>query len=280
MEPAAAKSAATVLLVRDSSEGPQLYMVKRHHASEFMANAYVFPGGAVDEEDASEAIAGRCDGDDERRGAALGTSDLRAARALYVAALREAFEEAGVLVAEPAAGAGEIDAARLPELRARLNAGTLGFAALLEALDARLPLDRLRYLAHWITPTFQPKRFDARFFVCRAPAAQEAEFDRRETTAGGWFTSAELLDANSREEKQLPPPTLCVLEDLAPAESAEEVLAAAPDRPVSPICPQGFAAKELTLLLPGDHRFDDPDSAAGPEHYVALRGRRWVRVRS
>lgn len=279
--PVPAQLAATVILVRDGLTRPELFMVRRHHGADFMPNAHVFAGGKLEDEDSAPALLARCRGLDEQTAKTrLGLEPAKTALGLYVAALRETFEEAGVLVAERADGAAP-EPRLCAELRRQLVSGEQGFAALLEGAGLWLRVDRLRYLERWVTPDFQPRRFDAFFFVCAIPRDQRATHDARETTAGGWFTAPRLLVANLAEELQLPPPTLCVVEALAPLSDVAQVLACAGDRPVAPRQPKPLlgGGVELTLLLPEDRRYEDPCATTGPEHYVVLRGRHFERVR-
>lgn len=279
--PVPAQLAATVVLVRDGPTRPELFMVRRHHGADFMPNAHVFAGGKLEQGDLAPPLLARCRGLDAATAQArLGLEPAATALGLYVAALRETFEEAGVLLAEHDDGAAPT-AELCAALRQQLVAGEREFVALLAGAGLWLRPDRLRYLARWVTPEFQPRRFDAFFFVCRAPTDQRASHDAQETTAGGWFTAPRLLFGNLAEELQLPPPTLCVVEDLAPLGDAAAILAAAGDRPVAPRQPRPLlgGGAELTLLLPEDCRYDTPDATSGPEHYVVLRGRHFERVR-
>jgi 8-oxo-dGTP pyrophosphatase MutT (NUDIX family) len=276
--PATPRLAATVLLVREAEPGPEIFMVRRHQRSGFMANATVFVGGRLDQADSDPAVLARSRGLTAKQAAArLGLDRPELALALHVAAVRETFEESGVLLVDGA----PLDADLAGQLRQGLNQDTLGFAALLERVERGLALDRLHYLSHWITPEVEPRRYDTYFFVCKVPEGQQASYDQRETTAGTWATVEALLAGNQAREVLLAPPTLCTLEDLRAARSADEIVAAAVDRPVAPVMPRPLVERtaELTLLLPGDHRYDDPTSAAGPEHYVVLRDGHWQRVR-
>lgn len=246
-----------------------------------MANAHVFPGGRLDAADCAPELEQRCGGlTGEVAARRLDMEDADVARGLYVATVRETFEEAGVLLAKPAEA--NAPAPDLPGLRRRLNAGEITLALLLEEQDLVLDLGGLRYLDHWITPEFEPRRYDARFFVGQAPADQEASHDRVETTAGQWLTVARLLDDNRRGALFLAPPTLCILEGLAAHRQTDDALAAAPDQPVRPTQPRPLLknAKELTLLLPGDHRYEDQDSAAGAVDCVVLREGAFQHLRS
>jgi 8-oxo-dGTP pyrophosphatase MutT (NUDIX family) len=285
-EPARPVDAASLLLLRDSEQGRgvQIYMVRRHPRSRFLANALVFVGGRHDEADRAEELLSRCTGLDAAEAARrMDLEDPRRALGLYVTAIRECFEEAGVLVAhDEDRQPPEQHRSDLPARRERLIAEELSFERLLEELDLSLPLDSLHYLDHWLTPEFEPRRYDTRFFACRAPAGQQASFDPKETSFGGWLGLGEVLEANREGRYFLAPPTLTILEGIQGCETVEEVLRAAPDRPIPVFMPRPLLGtpppEHPTLLFPGDHRYDDPGSAEGPEHYVRLRDARWERI--
>jgi 8-oxo-dGTP pyrophosphatase MutT (NUDIX family) len=280
MEIAEARHAATVVLVRNSPKGPELFMVQRHHGNKFMANAHVFVGGRVDDEDSAADLLACCTGLNTNTAAErLGLANPSEALGVYVAALRETFEESGVFLGD---GATALGSTELALLRENLNEKNADFLRVLVASKLTLRPDRLRYLARWVTPEFEARRFDARFFVAQVAEDQEASFDRRETTAGDWFTIESLLAANRAKQVLLAPPTLAVLQDLSVATSAEEMLDLCPDAPVDAICPRPLTenSAELTLLLPGDHRFDDQQSAEGNEDCVVLRDGYWQRIKN
>lgn len=272
---AAPRDAASVLFLRDGDRGPQVYMVRRHPASPFLPGALVFPGGRVEPADSAPELARVSQGaDGERAARTLGVPEGEGPRALahYVAAVRESFEECGLLATAPPAPGDQLVA-----LREQLASSGESLASLLAGSGLRLELGQLRYLDHWLTPEVELRRYDTRFFVTRAPAGQEARADSRETTSGGWFTAAEALAGHVRGEHSLAPPTLVLLERLEPHRSVAAALAAAPDRPVPCVTPRLAAgAAELTLLLPGDARYRDPTATAGPEDVVVLSGGRWT----
>jgi len=169
-------------------------MVERSHAADFVAGAYVFPGGAVDEGDAHPDLQARVQG----------LSDAAASRRLgvasngigyWVAAVRECFEEAGILLAVDAGGA-PIAPERMLALTAyrdQLNAGEIGFLEFLEREDLFLPCDRIAYFAHWITPPARSRRYSTRFFVALAPAGQVGSHDAGETVSHTWIRPADAL---------------------------------------------------------------------------------------
>ena len=246
------RPASTVVLVRDdpdAREGFAVFLVKRHGKSGFMAGAHVFPGGRVDGADG--AWAPRLD-DAARIAASRAVPGVAVdvAVAYAVAAIRETAEECGVLLAVDDARA-RPPGAVAARVAARLAAGD-AFTAVLD--DERLVPDvaALAPLAWWITPAAEPKRFDTRFFLARAPADHTASSDRRETTEGEWLAPGAALDAYAAGRIALAPPTLATLEDLAAAGSVDAALAAAaPTTPIEPVLTHDGAGA-LVLALPGD----------------------------
>jgi 8-oxo-dGTP pyrophosphatase MutT (NUDIX family) len=282
MTPAIPRDASSLLVLRDVDEGLQLYMVRRHPRSQFLANALVFVGGRHDDEDRDGALQARCDGLAPGEAAARLGHGVAPERAvgLYISAIRECFEEAGLLLATGEGGAEVVQDSELIQQRQALNGGELTFLGLLQARGLRLPLLRLGYLDHWLTPEFEPRRYDTHFFVARAPAGQEATFDPKETSFGAWFTVAEVLQKSRANEVSLAPPTLTILEGLSGVRSVEAALARCPEQPLPAMMPKPLMERtpQPVLLLPGDHRYDDPASAKGAEHYVTLEDGHWVRV--
>ncbi len=187
-ERGAARPASTVLLVREGGSGLEVFMVVRHHKIEFASGALVFPGGSADAEDFAIAAGGtRC-------GSTSGLDER--SRALRVAAVRETFEECGVLLARPRGSAGLIDGARCAAIGARAQGRS--FAELIAAEDLDLALDALTPFAHWITPAILPKRFDTHFYIVAAPADQVARHDGSESVDSIWINPARALaDAES-----------------------------------------------------------------------------------
>jgi len=227
-----------------------------------MAGAYVFPGGRVDAVDL-KADSSWCDGLDEAR---EHWPDLDPGEAVgyHVAAMRELFEEAGVLLARTAAGdfATEADtasAARITDARAALHRGDVDLKSVVVAERLRLALDALLPLAHWVTPAVEAKRFDARFFVARVPEGQAARHDALETTHGIWMTAAEALARCHRGEIALPPPTWSTLRDLARFESVEAILASTHNRAIFRREPRLFEEDGVPMLVvPGDPLYPAP----------------------
>jgi 8-oxo-dGTP pyrophosphatase MutT (NUDIX family) len=174
------RPAATILLLRDGADGLEVFMVVRHHAIDFAAGALVFPGGRVEESD--HVLAGT-----------LGAS----AGSFRVAAIRETFEECGVLLARAAGSPDLVDAMTLKRLegtyRAGLNGATISFDAMLVAESLIPATDLLTHFAHWITPSNQPKRYDTQFFLAQAPAEHLAVHDGHEAVDSIWITPAAAL---------------------------------------------------------------------------------------
>ena len=199
-EPAPARPAATVLLLRDGPSGPETFMVVRHREIEFAAGALVFPGGSVDAADAEIA-------------SGLGSTDPLAA--FRVAAVREAFEESGLLLARTEAGAA-LDPAQGAAIalahREALNAGSRGFAALLQAEGLRPDIEALVPFAHWVTPSDLSKRFDTHFFLAPAPGGHAATHDGHEAVDSIWISPGQALaEAESGQRTLLFPTRLNLL---------------------------------------------------------------------
>ena len=272
------RPAATVVLVRPSGRDFEILLLKRHARSGFMANAYVFPGGRVDEDDGASGVFERLAGVDlGRLGARMGLEDSGAGVVAHLAAsIRETFEEAGLLLASRRRD-GELPSGDvLAGWRAELNEGSLGFEELLGREDLSLDGGALHYFAHWVTPSAEPKRYDTRFFLAAAPPAQEGEHDGRETTDTRWMTPRAALEAHASREMMLAPPTWTVLGQLAALHSVEDALAWAAGQAVETIQPT-LAMEDgcLVIALPGDP-LHEQDTGTGAKHRrVVLRDGRW-----
>jgi 8-oxo-dGTP pyrophosphatase MutT (NUDIX family) len=233
-------------------------MLRRSESSTFMPGAYVFPGGVVDAEDAAADIAFGMS--DEVASARL--SVKRGGLASYVAALRELFEEAGLLIACTSEGDEVLfvegsDLERLSEERRALNAGELRFADLMRARGLQVDLRGVAYLAHWITPNGLPRRYDTRFFVALAPSGQLATHDAGETIANRWIRPLDALAAHDRGDMEIMRPTLRNLETIVRFTTAQEVIAYArslgPVATVNPLSPEH--TRDSANLLRGDEGF-------------------------
>ena len=241
MSDGAVRPAATLMLVRDGADGDgplEVLMLRRSLASVFMAGAYVFPGGALDAADAE--MAELCEGrTDASASAVLGTD--AGGLAYWVAAVRECFEEAGLLLAVDAGGelvsmADEAAAARFNAHRHALVRGERTLADICRTESLRLATDRLYYCSHWITPAPSPRRFDTRFFVAPAPTEQVPLHDEGETIANEWMRPADALARftfirPTKFSLEAIAPYATVAELLAAFEAAEPTAAAAGPRP-------------------------------------------------
>lgn len=236
------KPAATLLLVRDQPEF-QVLMVKRHHQIDFASGALVFPGGKTH------------DGDNDERWAenAIGWSELDAVqRTLRIGALREAFEETGILLAQTDQGApfeGTCD----PAARSAIEAGEVAFIDVVRDLGVCLRLDDLAVFARWITPTIMPKRFDTWFYTVSAPPTQVAACDGRETVDAEWISPLEAIRLAASGERTIIFPTLMNLKLLAEAESAQNCITRAQQRRLVTVLPEVSEENgESVLVLPPD----------------------------
>jgi len=197
-EPAEPRPAATIVLLRDGPEGLEVLLMRRNRDAGFVPGAYVFPGGRVDAVDAEPGLVARLEGLAPAEAAArLGLEDaVPPAIAYYLAAVREAFEETGILVARRADGAPVPPAASDPavdRVRDDLMEDRISFAEALARLDGRIEGASLAYLAHWITPVAEPRRYDTRFFAAGVPSGAEPVVDPREMSDGIWLTPAAAL---------------------------------------------------------------------------------------
>lgn len=245
-EPALPRPSATVLLLRDGARGLEVLMVERHHEIDFVAGALVFPGGRVDEADASPALGARC----------AGVATLPAEqRALRVAAIRETFEEAGVLLARRRGSPDLIDAEALRGIEARhrsaLLAGDVTLAEVAEREDLELACDCLVPFAHWITPLFMPKRFDTWFYLVEAPPDQVALHDGHESVDSLWITPEGADAERSAGRRSIIFPTLLNLRKLGRAGSVAEAFAAARREPIVTVLPRVEQRDDTpTMVLP------------------------------
>lgn len=249
-----ASDAATVMLLRDGDRGVEVYLQRRVPSMSFAAGMYVFPGGGVDARDGDADVA--CVGPAwEAWAEELGvTSDLAAA--LVCAACRETFEESGVLLAgaDQTHVVADTTGADWETDRRALVDRSLGFATLLGRRGLVLRTDLLRAWSRWITPEFQPRRYDTRFFVAGLPAGQRTREAGGEADRVGWFRPADALAAGEREEVQLMVPTAATLAELADYATTDAVLAAgSARRTAAPILPQlRFTAEGAEVVIPDD----------------------------
>jgi 8-oxo-dGTP pyrophosphatase MutT (NUDIX family) len=279
-----ARPAATVVVLRDGPGGPEVFMVRRHERTAFMGGAHVFPGGRVDAAD-GDADATWCDGLDHAARQLDGLPPAEAV-AYHVAAARELFEEAGVLLARHPDGdfvslAGAADHERLRQDRALVHDGRTRLRAVIEREGLRLALDALVLFAHWVTPPIDSRQFDTRFFMTRVPPDQTPAHDDTETTHSLWTRPADAIAQAGRDEIVLPPPTWSTLREIEPLESVKDALAWARARTVVRRMPKSVEQDgHRMLLLPGDPEHPDPGGDDPPlETRFVLIDRRWRAVR-
>lgn len=266
------RDASTVVLLRDRTDDFEVLMMRRHKGHEFMANAWVFPGGRIDDRDlAVENEKFFADFDRFEAARRLGGDiDERRALALYVAALRETFEEAGILLAtrhDEQDGLtfddGEVRR-RFQGYRDAVDGGVLGLVEVCRREKLELCAAELVYFAHWITPDFESRRYNTRFFAAMAPPGQEPSHDRGEMTELAWWTPGEAIESYRNSEIFLAPPTLRILEELSDYDSTRSLLGDLAKRGVPPaILPHlsSTTSGEVLLVLPGDPEYPDEDPA-------------------
>ena len=210
------RPAATIILLRDAQAGPEVFMLQRTRGAAFLPGAYVFPGGALDGSDRDPRAAQRVTGlSDEQASAKLGLG--AGGLAYWIAAARECFEEAGILIAVQKDGAPVATerAQALEDWREPLNAGKRSFTELLEREDLFVPASEIVYFAHWITAAGRPRRFNTRFFLARAPRGQDGAHDQTETVHSFWISPREALERHERQEIEVIFPTRTSLADIA-----------------------------------------------------------------
>lgn len=269
------RDAATVMLVRDTEDerGPvmEVFMLRRNLNSDFVGGAYVFPGGAVDEADRHADLESICQGrSDAAASAQLGSSS--GGLAYWVAAIRECFEEAGVLLAVPD-GADDVisfadaeTAERFVEHRRAVDSGERRLIEICEQERLRLDVDRIHYFSHWITPEGPPRRYDTRFFVAAAPPEQYPLHDDRETIANLWVRPQDALDRHAAGDLDLILPTIKNLEAIGRFTRSADLLAHAEQISFVPaILPRIVQdGGGMRILLPDDRGYDEAVGAIPP----------------
>lgn len=251
--------AATVTLVRDAPRGLEVLMLQRSLNLAFMPGVHVFPGGALDAADDSPALHALCAGlDDAAASRVLGLD--RRGLSYWVAAIREAFEEAGILLAYDAGGrivsVNEADAERYRPQRRALDHGHAAFVDFVLSENLRLAADRLRYFGHWITPVGSPRRYDTRFFLAAAPEGQEVRHDNREAIAHVWVRPAQALELCAREAINMRLPTIKTLERFAACATTAELIAEIEASPeVRALLPR--MTRDGRSVLPGEAGYDE-----------------------
>jgi 8-oxo-dGTP pyrophosphatase MutT (NUDIX family) len=255
--PVAARDAATVLLLRDAPRGPEVLLLRRVASMAFAAGMHAFPGGGVDPRDGTTDVAWA--GPEPVAWAARLGSAEPLARALVCAAVRETFEECGVLLAGPSPSevVADVAAAEWEASRQALLARARGLGDLLAAAGLVLRSDLLRAWSRWVTPEPEPRRYDARFFVAALPTGQATRDVGGESDATVWLRPAEALAAADAGDIALMPPTSQTLREIGGYRTVAEVLAAAEQRDLAPVRPRLVVhAGGGHVLLPGDPGFD------------------------
>jgi 8-oxo-dGTP pyrophosphatase MutT (NUDIX family) len=271
-----------VMLVRDAPAGArapgddrvlEVFMLRRNLQSDFVGGAYVFPGGGVDDHDRHADLGPICRGrTDAEASAQLGIDG--GGLAFWVAAIRESFEEAGVLLACPPEGPGAgfirfdspeiVD--RFAEHRRAVDSGERRLVEICADEGLMLAVDSMHYFSHWITPEGNHRRYDTRFFVARAPDAQVPLHDDREVIANLWVRPSDALARHRAGEFEMIFPTIRTLEALERFASADDLLAAAAAiGDVPTILPRVVADQGgMRIVLPGDPGYDDLLTAEVP----------------
>ena len=257
------RAAATVMLVRDHPiNGLEVFMLQRTLAAVFAKGMYVFPGGRVDANDNEDQLEAICDGlDDEEASALLGIPN--GGLSYWVAAIRECFEEAGVLLARPTNSNElvrfDIDSVlqnRFNVARHAIHNSNMSLVELCATENLRLVTNNIHYVSHWITPLGEPRRFDTRFFIARAPEAQEPLHDDNETIASLWVSPIEALERHARGDLAMISPTTSNLQFLAPHGTTTDALNAAKKigtpTAILPKLKTDAEGKVIGITMPGD----------------------------
>lgn len=243
---------ATILLIREDHGPLEVFMVQRHHQVDFASSALVFPGGKVDPADRDPALRARCTGAEDLDDEAL---------AYRVAAVRETFEESGVLVMRERGAEALVPAARAATIEARwrdaLNAHEATIGEIAAAEDLVLALDALVLFAHWITPAFMPRRFDTHFYLVAVPRDQAAAHDGGESVDSLWIAPARALEEAEAGRLSILFPTRMQLAKLARARGVADALARARASRVVPVLPTvGRGADGPVIRIPAEADYD------------------------
>jgi 8-oxo-dGTP pyrophosphatase MutT (NUDIX family) len=258
------KDAATVILVRPSKSGAwEIFLARRHQKQSFMAGAYVFPGGQLEESD-----------NDPQLGKYIKTTNVfdpcrllqdsslsrEKARGFFIAAIRETFEESGILLGGKPTGnfisfCDEKVLQRFNDCRRQLNTSQITLMEIAQKEEILFFPDALVYYSYWITPEFEKKRFSTRFFLTKLPPCQIPVADAVELTVSLWVTPQEALEMHYRKEIILMPPTLKTIEELSAFKNIDELFSAAKTKIIYPILPQ-LAGNILKLPHDPDYSID------------------------
>ncbi len=265
--PTQPRPAAAIILLRNGPANTiETFMVRRHIKSDFVPDVYVFPGGSVKPSDQeAETLPNLCVAlvPSGRTGMALGSG-------LRVAAIRELFEEAGVLMAERDGRLLTLSAAeseRFAGYRKKLQQNEMTLAEIAQRERLALATQRLTLFAHWITPELMPKRFDTFFFIAEAPLDQQATHDQLETSAGTWIAPEEALKRHKQGDFPLVFATIHQLRDLAQFTSIADGEERLRHKEIPTIMPRtAMRSGELEIFLPGEPGYDELGAGQEPSH--------------
>ncbi len=242
--PVETRLAATILLLRDSKDQLEVFMVERHHKIDFAEGALVFPGGKTEASDALSELQAYCSGADP---------ELERDNTVRVAAIRETFEECGVLLARPRGAQELVDGARLESIARRyrddLQKGGCTMLDVVKAEDLELAFDLLVPFAHWITPEFMPKRFDTHFFLVAAPPDQLAVHDGFESVDSLWTTIPHALELEKTGQRTIIFPTLENMKKLGRSGSVAAALENARCDTIVTVLPKFSKDPDGTLMM-------------------------------
>jgi 8-oxo-dGTP pyrophosphatase MutT (NUDIX family) len=277
------RDAATVILIRPSkSDDWEIFLARRHQNQTFMAGAYVFPGGQLEETDDDPQIGNyikTADVFDPRRLLQDSSLSDEKARGFFIAAIRETFEEAGILLGGKTTGDfvsfhDEKVLKRFNNYRHQLNASQITLAEIARKEEISFFPDALIPYAHWITPEFEKKRFSTRFFLAKLPLCQTPVADAMELTESLWVTAQEALEMNRRKEIILMPPTLKTIEELSAFRDIDDLFSTVKTKIIYPILPQ-LAGKILKLPHDPEYSIDvykRPVNLREPSRILAENG--------
>jgi len=281
-EKATPKESTTVILVRQGQETYQVFLARRHKHQSFMAGAYVFPGGQVDAADSDPELSSYIPTTENFDPQALlqdASLTPSMAQSLFICAIRETFEETGVLLAQTFDGNfiqldSEQDIPRFTYYRQELNRGEISLQGIASKEKLFFALRALIPYAHWITPEIVPKRFSTRFFLAEIPDGQTATTDSYELTDFLWVTPVAALQMHLNKEITLMPPTLKTLEELAAFATLGELFEQARHRIIYPILPEAAAS---VLMLPHDPEYSiseykRPARPDDPSRFISADG--------
>ncbi|MFF1693275.1 NUDIX hydrolase [Streptomyces sp. NPDC058257] len=256
LKPATPRRAATVMLLRDSVAGLAVHMLRRRASMAFAGGAYAYPGGGVDPRDDDHLV--RWAGPSRATWAARLGVDEPGAQAIVCAAVRETYEEAGVLLAGPTPSSvvGDTTGDDWEADREALVAREFSFAKFLDRRGLVLRSDLLGAWARWITPEFEPKRYDTFFFVAALPEGQRTRNASTEADRTVWIAPGEATAGYDKGDLLMMPPTIATLRQLSLYGSAADALSAAPERDLTPVLAQArLEDGELVLTWPGHEEF-------------------------